>query len=97
MKQFHVLPAGLRNRNLQADPSERPNTLSKWGLSRCQPISTPMSYSVQRPCWIRVGGPPNVSTSAMISAGQEGIGSHPATAARHSRIGTRTTLLVACP
>ena len=60
MKRSHDLPAGLRNRNLQADPRERPNILSKWGLSRCQPMPTPTSYSVQRTCRIRIPKPPNV-------------------------------------
>ena len=72
VKRSHVLPVRLRKRNLQADPSDRPNIPSKCGLSRCQPMPTPTPYSVQRTCWIRVAGPPNVSTFATISASQAG-------------------------
>jgi len=38
---------GFRKRSLQGDPSESPMILSKWGLSRCQPIPTPVSYPVK--------------------------------------------------
>ena len=41
VKRSQDLPADLRNRNLQADPRERPNILSKCGLSRCQPMPIP--------------------------------------------------------
>ena len=60
VKRSQDLPADLRNRNLQADPSERPNVLSKCGLSRCQPMPTPTLYSVHRTRRRSVSGPPNV-------------------------------------
>ena len=49
MNRSHLLVSSLQNRNLQAEPCDRPNTRSKCGLSRCQPMPTPTSYSVQGP------------------------------------------------
>jgi hypothetical protein len=48
MKRSQEVPALRRNRNLHADASDRPKTSTKCGLSRCQPIPTPSSYSVHR-------------------------------------------------
>src|SRR4051812_12591831 len=76
VKRSHLSPAERRNRNLQEVLNESPKILSKCGLSRCHPMPTPASYSVQRTCWtLPAGRSPNFSTDLMTDVSQPGIGS----------------------
>src|SRR4051812_21682018 len=74
VKRSHFSPWARRKRNLQGEAKDRPNTSSKCGLSRCQPMPTPVSYSVQSICRTRVDGPPNASTCSTIGSSHSGIG-----------------------